>query len=172
MAIVATAEFWVAVAFVGFLGLLVYYQVPGVIAKALDDRARAIRNELDEARRLREEAQQLLADYQRKKREAEDEARVIVDQARREAEALGAETRKTLEDTLERRTRIAEEKIARAEAQALSDVRAAAVDAAVAAAERILRSKVSGPVAARLVDDGIKELARRLNGGAARSAGS
>jgi F-type H+-transporting ATPase subunit b len=168
----ATAEFWVAVAFVGFAGLLVYYRVPGLVTNALDDRARAIRNELDEARRLREEAQQLLADYQRKRRDADEEARVIVEQARREAEALGTETRKILAETLERRTRIAEEKITRAEAQAVGEVRSAAVDTAIATAERILKGKVTGPIAARLVDEGIADLASRLNGGAPRSAGS
>ena len=90
--ILMTPEFWVAVAFFGFVGLLIYYRVPAMIGKALDDRAEAIRQELDEARRLREEAQELLADYQRKTREAEEEAKAIVEQARREAEALSAET--------------------------------------------------------------------------------
>ncbi len=161
--IFATAEFWVAVAFFGFLGLLVYYKVPGLIAKALDDRADAIRCELDEARRLREEAQQLLADYQRKSREAEEEAGAIIEQARREAEALAVETRKGLSETLERRTRLAEEKIARAEAQALSEVRSAAVDSAVAAAERIIRRKVTPEVNTRLVDQSIGEVKRKLN---------
>lgn len=163
MTILATAEFWVAVAFFGFIGLLVYYKVPGMITKALDDRADAIRSELDEARRLREEAQQLLADYQRKSREAEEEANAIVAQARREAEALAAETRKSLKEGLERRTKLAEEKIARAEAQALSEVRAAAVDSAVAAAQRIIKRKVTPEVNARLVDQGVSELKRKLN---------
>src|SRR5512145_52030 len=124
----AMAEFWVAVAFVAFLLILAYYKVPALIAKALDDRADAIRKELDEARRLREEAQSLLADYQRKHRNAGQEAEAIVEQARREAEAFSAETRKALAETVERRRRQAEEKIARAEAQAVEDVRAAAVD--------------------------------------------
>ena len=163
MSIFATAEFWVAVAFFGFVGLLVYYNVPGMITKALDDRADAIRSELDEARRLREEAQQLLADYQRKSREAEDEANAIIEQARREAEALAAETRQSLKESLERRTKLAEEKIARAEAQALNEVRSAAVDSAVAAAERIIKRKVTPDVNARLVDQSIGDVKRRLN---------
>ncbi len=163
MSIFATAEFWVAVAFFGFVGLLVYYNVPGMITKALDDRADAIRRELDEARRLREEAQQLLADYQRKSREAEDEANAIIEQARREAEALAAETRQSLKESLERRTKLAEEKIARAEAQALNEVRSAAVDSAVAAAERIIKRKVTPDVNARLVDQSIGDVKRRLN---------
>ena len=78
--LLSTAEFWVAFAFVAFIGLLIYYGVPSLITKALDDRADAIRKELDEARRLRDEAQNLLSDYQRKAREAEEEAQVIVEQ--------------------------------------------------------------------------------------------
>lgn len=163
MSIFATAEFWVAAAFFGFIGVLVYYNVPSMIAKALDSRADAIRQELDEARRLREEAQQLLSDYQRKRREAEEEANAIIEQAKREAEALAAETRKSLQESLERRTKLAEEKIARAEAQALNEVRAAAVDSAIAAAERIIERKVTPEVNARLVDQSMSELKHKLN---------
>jgi F-type H+-transporting ATPase subunit b len=159
----AMAEFWVAVAFVAFLLILAYYKVPALIAKALDDRADAIRKELDEARRLREEAQSLLADYQRKHRNAGQEAEAIVEQARREAEAFSAETRKALAETVERRRRQAEEKIARAEAQAVEDVRAAAVDMAIAAAERILREKAAGPGGAALIDESIRTIKGRLN---------
>jgi F-type H+-transporting ATPase subunit b len=159
----AMAEFWVAVAFVAFLLILAYYKVPALIAKALDDRADAIRKELDEARRLREEAQALLADYQKKHRNAGQEAEAIVEQARREAEAFSAETRKALAETVERRRRQAEEKIARAEAQAVEDVRAAAVDMAIAAAERILREKAAGPGGAALIDESIRTIKGRLN---------
>ena len=155
-------EFWVAVAFLAFAAVMVYYKVPALIAKVLDDRAEAIRRELDEARRLREEAQQVLAGYQRKHREAENEAQAIIEQAKREAEALAAETRQGLKETLERRTKLAEEKIARAEAQALSEVRAAAVDAAVAAAERILREKAGGAIGAALIEESIRALKGRL----------
>jgi F-type H+-transporting ATPase subunit b len=159
----AMAEFWVAVAFVAFLLILAYYKVPALIAKALDDRADAIRKELDEARRLREEAQSLLADYQKKHRNAGQEAEAIVEQARREAEAFSAETRKALAETVERRRRQAEDKIARAEAQAVEDVRAAAVDMAIAAAEKILREKAAGPGGAALIDESIRTIKSRLN---------
>jgi F-type H+-transporting ATPase subunit b len=158
-----TAEFWVAVAFLAFLAILAYYKVPRLLAKALDDRAAAIRNELDEARRLREEAQALLADYQKKHRNAGQEAEAIVEQARREAEAFAAETRKSLAETVERRRKQAEDKIARAEAQAVEDVRAAAVDMAIAAAEKILREKAAGTGGAALIDESIKTLKTRLN---------
>jgi F-type H+-transporting ATPase subunit b len=157
------AEFWVAVAFVVFLLILAYYKVPTLIAQALDDRAAAIRKELDEARSLREEARALLADYQRKHRNAGQEADAIVEQARREAEAFAAETRKSLAEAVERRRRQAEDKIARAEAQAVEDVRAAAVDMAIAAAEKILREKAAGAGGAALIDESIRSLKTRLN---------
>lgn len=155
--------FWVGVAFLGFVGLLLYYKVPAFISKALDSRADAIRNELDEARRLRDEAQALLADYQRKSREAENEAQAILEQAKRESEALAAETRKNLAESVERRTKLAEEKIARAEAQALSEVRASAVESAIAAAEKILKGRATGATANALVDASIRDLDSKLN---------
>jgi F-type H+-transporting ATPase subunit b len=157
------AEFWVGVAFVAFLLILAYYKVPALIAKALDDRAAGIRKELDEARRLREEAHALLADYQKKHRNAGQEAEAIVEQARREAEAFAAETRKSLAEMVERRRKQAEEKIARAEAQATEDVRAAAVDMAIAAAEKILREKAAGAGGAALIDESIRSIKTRLN---------
>jgi F-type H+-transporting ATPase subunit b len=158
-----SAEFWVAVAFVAFLAILAYYKVPALLAKALDDRAAAIRNELDEARRLREEAQALLADYQKKHRNAGQEAEAIVEQARREAETFAGETRRALAETVKRRSQQAEERIARAEAQAVDEVRAAAVDMAVAAAEKILREQAAGAAGAALVDESIRGLKGRLN---------
>jgi F-type H+-transporting ATPase subunit b len=158
-----TAEFWVAVSFVGFLAILIYYKIPALLAKALDERAAAIRKELDEARRLRDEAQNLLNDYQKKYRNAGLEAESIIEQARGEAQAYAKETRASLAESLERLTRQAEEKIARAEAQAVDEVRAAAVDTALAAAERILREKASGAAGAALIDDSIRGLKGRLN---------
>jgi F-type H+-transporting ATPase subunit b len=158
-----TAEFWVAIAFVVFLGVLAYYKVPGLIAKALDDRSATIRKELDEARRLRDEAQDLLNDYQKKHRNAGLEAETITRQAREEAEAYARETRAALAEALERRTRQAEDKIARAEAQAVDEVRAAAVDSALAAAEKLLREKAAGSAGAALIDDSIRNLEGRLN---------
>ncbi len=161
--LLSTPDFWVAVAFLTFIGALIYFGVPGMIGKALDDRADAIRKELDEARRLREEAQNLLADYQRKAREAEEEAKVIVDQAKREAEAVAAETRKALEESVARRAKQAEEKIARAEAQALGEVRGAAVETAMAAAEKIIQDRVSGGQSDQLIDQSIQDLRGKLN---------
>ena len=161
--LLANPEFWVASAFVVFVGILLYYGIPGMIGRALDARAERIRKELDEARRLREEAQQLLADYKRKAAKAEDEARQIVENAQQEAQALAAETRKSLQESLERRTRLAEEKIERAEAQAVTEVRAAAVERAVEAAERIIKTRVSGSDGDALVKDAIDKLPAKLN---------
>lgn len=161
--VTSTPEFWVAVAFFLFVGLLLYYKVPELIGKALDDRAAAIRAELDEARRLRTEAEALLAEYQTKTRSAEEEAKTIVDQARREAELLTAETRKSLSEMLDRRTKLAEEKIARAEAQALSDVRSTAIDTAIEAAQQVMRSRVGADGASQVIDQSIRELKSKLN---------
>jgi F-type H+-transporting ATPase subunit b len=107
------ATFWATVALLIFLAIVIYYKVPGMIAGQLDQRAAKIQNELDEARRLREEAQQLLADYQRKRKEAEAEAQGIVDAAKREAKALAADAKVKTEEYVARRTAFAEQKIAR-----------------------------------------------------------
>jgi len=155
--------FWVLVSFIGFMGLLAYLGVPKFIGKALDDRADGIRQELDEARKLREDAQKLLADYQAKARDAENEAKAIIEQAKREAEALSAESQRALAESLERRSKLAEEKIARAEAQALSEVRAAAVDTAISAAEKLLAGRVGGSTGTSLIDEAIKDLRGKLN---------
>ena len=158
-----TPEFWVAVAFFGFVALLLKYKVPALIGKALDARADAIRTELDEARRLRTEAQAILEDYRRKHGQAQDEADAIVAAARREAETIATESRKSLAESLERRTKLAEDKIARAEAQAVSEVRASAVDAAVAAAEMLIGAKLDPKSGGALVDKNIADLGRKLN---------
>ena len=157
------AEFWVAVAFFIFVGLLLYMKVPAMMAEGLDQRAEAIRKELDEARRLREEAQDLLADYQQKQRRADDEAKAIIESAEREALAIKEQSEKALKESIERRSRIAEEKIARAEAQALAEVRGAVVEAATSAAEKVLAARVQGGTADGLVDQAIRDLRGKLN---------
>lgn len=155
--------FWVLVAFLGFMGLLFYYGVPALVGKSLDDRADAIRKELDDARKLREDAQALLADYQAKSREAENEAKSIIEQAKREAEALATDSRKSLAESLERRSKMAEDKIARAEAQAVSEVRATAVSAAMLAAEKLLKARVPGATGDTLISEAIQGLKGKLN---------
>ena len=157
------AEFWVALGFFVFLGLLGYLGVHRMLAKSLDDRAARIRAELDEARKLKDEAAALLADYQRKRQEAESEAQEIIDGAKAEAERLADEAKSKVEEFVTRRTQMAETKIAQAEAQAADDVRAAAAEAAVAAAEKILSQETKGKLAAELIAKGIEDVRKKLN---------
>jgi F-type H+-transporting ATPase subunit b len=160
---IATAEFWVAVAFLLFIGVLVYYGAHTMIIDALDERATRIKAELDEARRLKEEARALLAEYERKKSDAEREAAGIIAGAKAEAERLAVEAKAKSEEFLARRTKLAETKIAQAEAQAVADVRNAAAEAAVTAAERILTETVKGKLADDLIGKGITEVKAKLN---------
>jgi len=158
-----STDFWVGAAFFIFLLFLIIKGVPGIIAKALDERAQVIRRELDDARRLREEAQNLLSDYQRKSRQAEEEAKSIVEQAKREADALAAEARQSLHEMIVRRTKQAEEKIAMAEAKAFDEVRSATIDKAIAAAENVLRAKVVGSKSDQMIEYSIQDLRSKLN---------
>ena len=163
MEFLSTPEFWVAVSFFLFLGLVVYFGVHKKLAAALDARAVMIAKELDEARRLREEAEKVLADYRRKQGEAVGEAQAIVELAMKEAEELAAETRRSVKEHFDRRMRLAEEKIARAEADAIREVRSAAVDAAVGAAQTLIRDKLTPDLAGKLVSDSIESLRGKLN---------
>jgi F-type H+-transporting ATPase subunit b len=159
----AAPELWVLVSFVLFIALLVYYKIPNKVAKALDDRAGRISSELEEARRLREEAQTILADYQRKQRDAEKEAEDIIAMARREARFYAEESHKVLDEFLQRRVKLAEEKIARAEEQAVLDIRSKSVDVAVAATEVLITRELKGKSAEDLVDKSIRDVSAKLN---------
>ncbi len=159
----SSPEFWFAVSFVLFVALVVYLKVPQMIAKALDERAEVIRNELDEARKLHEEAQAVLADYQRKRRDAEQEASNIITQAEAEAESLSAEAIVKMQDMLERRLKAAETKILQAEQQATDDVRIAAADAAIAAAESVIAGKLNAKAQSDLISESIKSVKAGLN---------
>lgn len=153
--------FWVGVSFVILIGFALRQGAAGAIAKALDDRAGGIKREIDEALRLREEAHALLEDSKRKHASAEQEAAQIVAAARQEAESLAAETRRNLKDSVERRTKMAEDKIARAEAQAVAEVRSASADLAVAAAEKLIAGKAAVNGSA-LIEKSIADLKGRL----------
>jgi F-type H+-transporting ATPase subunit b len=155
--------FWALVGLILFLALIVYMKVPGKLTAALDNRADAIRTELEQARRLREEAQALLAEYQRKAREAEAEVEEIIDQAKREAEALEAEARKRVDDYVASRTKMAEGKIAQAEAQAIREVRSLSADVAIAAAQRILAARARGATADGLIKQAIDDVKAKLH---------
>jgi F-type H+-transporting ATPase subunit b len=156
-------ENWVAFGFLCFMALLAYLGVHRKLLASLDARQARIKSELDDARRLREEAQALLADFERKSREAEKEAGAIIASAKAEAERLAAEAKARLEDFVARRTKMAEQKIVQAEAQALADVKSAAADAAVAAAERILSVSAKGKVAEDLLARGIEDVKSKFN---------
>ena len=157
------ATFWALVALILFFGIVLYAKAPSFVASKLDARSAGIKSDLDDARRLREEAQELLAEYQRKKVEAENEAAAIVAQAKREAELYGQEARKKMNEQIERRTRMAEQKIAQAEAAAVKDVRAAAADLAIEAAARIIGQDTKGAKASGIIDKTIASLGKQLN---------
>lgn len=156
-------ENWVALGFICFIGLLIYLGAHRRVFEAIDSRQARIKGELDEARRLREEAQALLAEFERKGREAETEAEAIIAGAKMEAERLATEAKARMEDFVARRTRMAEDKIVQAETQAMADVRAAAADAAVAAAAKILSTAAKGKVAEALLAKGIEDVRQKLN---------
>ena len=159
----AEPEFWVAVAFVILMGVFAYVGVHKTVLTALDHRSERIKAELDDARRLKDEATKVLADYKTRRASAEREAEEIITAAKAEAERIATEAKDKMEDFVARRTKTAESKIALAEAQALADVRAAAADAAVAAASTILSQSVKGQVADDLLAKGIDEVRQKLN---------
>lgn len=159
----AQPETWVAIAFVILMAVFVWLGVHRTVLTALDHRAQRIKAELDDARRLKEEAAKLLAEYQARRASAEREAQEIVTNARAEAERIAAEAKTRMEDFVVRRTKTAENKIALAEAQAVADVRAAAAEAAIAAAASVLAQSVKGQVADDLLAKGIAEVKSRLN---------
>jgi F-type H+-transporting ATPase subunit b len=163
MEFIYEAEFWVAVSFFLFVGLVLYLGAHKKLAAALDARAARIAKELAEAQRLRVEAENVLADYRRKQGEAVEEAQGIIDLASKEAEILAAETRRSMKEHFDRRMKLAEDKIARAEAEALREVRAAAADAAVAAAQIVIAQKITPETADKLVKRGIEALKGKLN---------
>ena len=157
------AEFWVAVGTIVFLLILGYLGVHKQLLAGIDARRARIQAELDEARRLKEEAMALMAEYQRKQKDAEKEAEQLVANARADAERYAAEAKQKMDDFVTRRTKMAEIKIAQAEQQAVADVRAAAADAAIAAAGDILSVSAKGKIAEGLIERGISDVKSKLN---------
>jgi F-type H+-transporting ATPase subunit b len=156
-------EFVVFLAFLLFVGILLWFGVPRRVAALLDQRAETIRAELAEARSLREEAQTLLASFEQKRREvAEQSARIVAD-ARAEAERAAAQAREDASRAVARRIASAEEQIAAAEAKAIREVRDRAVAVAIAAAQEVLASQMTPDRAARLVDDSISAVGAKLH---------
>ncbi len=157
------ATVWATVSLFIFLGVVVYLKVPGMITKSLDGRAAKISHDLDEARRLREEAQALLAEFQQKRKQAEQEAADLVTAAKREAELLIADAHKKTEDYVSRRTAMAEQKIAQAEREAVNEVRSSAVDIAIEAARRLLADNPEIKAGEELFKSSLQELKSKLN---------
>lgn len=159
----ASSTIWVFLAVILFFVALGYFGIHKKIAGALDARTDAIRDELDEARRLREEAQVLLASFNRKQKEAEEQADAIVKQARHDAENMAIQARKDLAERIERRTAQAEAKIANAEAKAIADVQGKAADLALEAAEKLIRGNMKTTDHSALIKDGIAQMGKVLN---------
>ncbi|MEW6436086.1 MAG: ATP F0F1 synthase subunit B [Pseudomonadota bacterium] len=157
------AEFWDFLAFVIFVGLLGYFGLHKKLASGLDARGARVKAQIDEAVALRKEAEDLLASFVKKKKEAEDEAKAIIAQAQVEAELIAKEAHERVADFVQRRTKQADEKIASAETQALAQVRDAAADAATKASEIVLKSQAKGAYGDELVDQGINSLKRLLH---------
>ena len=158
MEFIYEAEFWVAVSFFIFIGVLLYLGVHKRVASALDARALRISKQLDEARRLREEAERLLVDYRRRLGNVVTEVDNIIALAAKQTESLAVETRQSLKEHIERRIKLAEEKIARAEMEAMGELRNDVVDLAIAAAQNLITAKLTPDRANELVSGSIKAL--------------
>lgn len=156
-------SFWIGLASLAVVFLFLRVKAHKKIAAALDQRSQRIADELDQARRLREEAQELLATYQRRQREAEDEAASIIEQAKKDAKRLAEEMREKIAEQIARRAKAAEDKIARAEAQALAEVRNQTVDLAVETAREIIKSRMDKGAQSALVEKAIGELRSKLH---------
>ncbi|MGA0602379.1 ATP F0F1 synthase subunit B [Caulobacter sp. KR2-114] len=160
--LVQDAEFWVGVAFLVFIGLLVYLKVPGALAGVLDSRGQKIQAQLDEANQLREEAQRLLAEIKTQREAAEKTAAAMIDAAKEDAKLLLSEAKAKLQDDIKRRREMAERKIANAEAQAAAEVKAAAAELASATAEAVLTARIAGATSDPLIDQGLAGLQARF----------
>ena len=160
-AIVHDPEFWLTIAVLIFIGV-VWKPAKRLLIGGLDARAARIRQELDSARNLREEAERALASYQLKQREGLAEAEAIIAHAKAEAERIAAQSARDLEETLKRRQRLAEERIAQEEARALAEIKSVTVDVAISAARRVIAAELDEQRGAALIDSGIAELSHQL----------
>ena len=156
-------DFVVLIAFLLFIGVLVYFKVPGLLMGLLDKRAETIKSELDEAKALREEAQTILASYERKQKEVAEQSERIIANAKKEAQAAAEQAKEDLKLSIARRVAAAEEQIASAEASAVKQVRDRAISAAVAAAADVVSAKTTAADQNKLVDDAIAEVKAKLH---------
>jgi F-type H+-transporting ATPase subunit b len=156
------ATFFAFVAFAIFFVVLVLLGVPRMILTALDARSQAIAKELHEARRMREEAEKLLAEYQAKHAQAEAEAKAIVETAKEQAAVVAEDTRQSMMAAMARREKQVDDRIANAETKAVDEVRAAAAETAIAAAERMIRERMNDDTQAALIEEGVGEMKRKF----------
>ncbi|KIN73982.1 F0F1 ATP synthase subunit B [Sulfitobacter guttiformis] len=156
-------DFVVLLAFLLFIAVLIYFKVPSLMAGMLDGRADGIKNEIEEARKLREDAQTLLASYERKQKEVQEQADRIVAAAKQEAAAAGEQARLDLARSVERRLAAAEEQIDSAQAAAIKEVRDQAVMIAIAASRDIIGKQMTAADANKLIDDGISQVDAKLH---------
>jgi len=156
-------DFVVLIGFILFISLLAYFKVPGLLGGLLDKRAEGIRSDLNEAKALREEAQTLLASYERKQKEVQEQADRIVEAAKAEAQNAAAEAKEDLKDSIARRLAAADEQIVSAQDAAVKEVRDSAVVVAVAAANDVIASKLSAADGNALIEDAIKDVAAKLH---------
>jgi len=159
----ANTDFVVLVSFVIFVGVLAYFKVPGMLSKMLDDRSAGIQSELDEARALREEAQTLLASYERKQKEVQAQSDRIVAHAKADAEAAAEQARADLATSIERRLAAAEDQIASAQASAVKEVRDMAATVAINAARDVIAKQMTAANGNELIDDAIAQVDAKLH---------
>ncbi|WP_299722851.1 F0F1 ATP synthase subunit B [uncultured Tateyamaria sp.] len=159
----ANTDFIVLIAFILFVAVLFYFKVPGMLSKMLDDRSSGIQSELDEARALRDEAQALLASYERKHKEVQEQADKIVAQAKIDAEAAADQARADLARSIERRMASAEDQIASAQAGAIKEVRDSAVTVAISAARTVIEKQMSAADANKLIEESIAQVDAKLH---------
>ncbi|MBL4666131.1 MAG: hypothetical protein JKY04_02045 [Sneathiella sp.] len=155
--------FWVAIAFLGFIAVVIYFKLPSIVGKQLDERASRIKGELDEAQKLREDAQAMYADYQRRQRDALATAEEIIVRAKEGAEIIRKESEAELQASLSRRQELAEAKIRQAEEKAIAEVQSIAVEVSIAAAEQLMKENIKAKEAGSLIDQSIKDLGTQLN---------
>ena len=159
----ANTDFVVSIGFVVFIGILLYFKIPGMLGGMLDKRAETISNELDEARAIREEAKALLASYERKQKEVEEQSQRIVAHAKEEAETAAKLAKEDLEKSIARRLAAAEDQIASAEASAVKEVRDSAVTVAVSAAADLMAKKMTATDSSALIDAAIDDVKAKLH---------
>lgn len=159
----ANTDFVVLLAFLLFIGVLLYMKVPGMLGGLLDKRAKGIRDDLDEARALREEAQTILASYERKQKEVQEQSERIIENAKAEATAAAEQAKQDLQVSIQRRLAAAEDQIASAEASAVKDVRDRAIGIAAAAANDVIAKNLTAKDADALIDDAISEVNAKLH---------